>query len=67
MNVETGAVYRLPKEIEAAAARGENLVHVSERVANAVEIGMSVMNRAERRKEKRDSRRAKTKAHRPNW
>lgn len=52
MNTETGQIYRGATEIAAAQARGETLVPVSERVADAVEIGMEALNRAERRAEK---------------
>jgi hypothetical protein len=50
MNTDTGQVYRTQVEIDAAQARGEPLARVSERVADAVEIGMSHLNRHERRK-----------------
>ena len=62
MNTETGTIYRDPSTIEAAKARGEPIVPVSERVADAVEIGMEALNRAERRalKYRRNANRAKT-------
>jgi hypothetical protein len=46
VNTETGQVYRGDAAISAARARGEPVVRVSERVAEAVEAGM---NRAARR------------------
>lgn len=53
MNTETGEVYRDVESIVAAQKRGEPLAEVSEKVAQAVEIGMLAMNRAERRAEAR--------------
>ena len=52
MNTDTGEIYRDMLAQEAARARGETVVPVSERVADAVEIGMEAINRAERRAEK---------------
>lgn len=49
MNSNTGQIYRVFTEAEAAKARGEDVVMVSERVADAVEIGMQALERAERR------------------
>jgi hypothetical protein len=49
MNVDTGEIYRKQLDIEAAKLRGEPVVGVSERVADAVEIGMQALERAERR------------------
>lgn len=49
MNSNTGEIYRELAAIDAAKARGENVVMVSARVADAVEIGMQAINRAERR------------------
>jgi hypothetical protein len=49
MNTETGQVYRGDAAIRAAQERGEPVVPVSERVAEAVEYGM---NRAARRARK---------------
>lgn len=46
MNTETGQIYRGEAAIASARARGEPVVPVSERVADAVELGM---NRAARR------------------
>lgn len=48
MNTDTGQIYR-DMEIEAAKLRGEPIVEVSERVADAVAIGMEALQRAERR------------------
>lgn len=68
MNLETGAVYRDQVSIDAAKARGENVVPVSERVADAVEIGMQALNRAERRLRARAAKpKARTKSHVPKW
>ncbi len=60
MNSDTGQVYRGEFEIAAAIGRGEPVVRVSEQVADAVEIGMLAMNRAERRR----AARAKAKRER---
>lgn len=49
MNPDTGEIYRSMEERQLAEMRGEKLVDVSERVADAVEIGMEALNRAERR------------------
>lgn len=51
MNTETGEVYRNLTEEQWATLRGDGapVVPVSERVADAVEIGMEALNRAERR------------------
>jgi hypothetical protein len=49
MNVDTGQIYRNQLDIEAAKLRGEPITEVSERVADAVEIGMQALERAERR------------------
>lgn len=49
MNTDTGQIYRNALDIDAARLRGEPIVDVSERVADAVEIGMAALNRAERR------------------
>lgn len=46
MNTDTGQIYRGEAAISAARARGEPIVEVNERVADAVEYGM---NRAARR------------------
>lgn len=51
MNTETGEIYRNLTEEQWAMLRGDGIpvVPVSERVADAVEIGMEALNRAERR------------------
>ena len=49
MNTETGMVYR-DDELVQALGRGEPVVEVSERVAQAVTIGLEHLNRAERRR-----------------
>lgn len=49
MNPDTGEIYRTLEERQLAEMRGERLVEVSDRVADAVEIGMQALNRAERR------------------
>lgn len=49
MNTDTGDIYRTLEEKRLAMMREEPLVEVSERVADAVEIGMEALNRAERR------------------
>jgi hypothetical protein len=49
MNTETGNIYRTQLDIDAARQRGEPVVDVSEHVADAVEIGMQALQRAERR------------------
>lgn len=64
MNPESGRIYRTTEEIEAARSRGEPIVQVSERVADAVEIGSEVLNRAERRLRAREERRAAKRARR---
>lgn len=62
MNTDTGTVYRGFPAIRAAEARGEPVVAVSEKVADAVEIGMLALNRGERRAQRyrRNERRART-------
>lgn len=61
MNTDTGQIYREQEAIEAAKLRGEPITQVSERVADAVEIGMEALNRAERRAQqfKRNANRLK--------
>ncbi len=59
MVVNTGQIYRGQQAIAEAEARGEPVVEVSERVAQAVEIGMAVLNRHERRKQAKLARQAK--------
>lgn len=60
MNRETGAIYRGELDILNAQLRGEPVVPVSERVAQAVEIGLATMNQHERRRqEKLDRKGAK--------
>lgn len=49
MNVDTGRIYRTEEAVKAAIARGENIVPVSKRVAAAVEAGMPLLTRRERR------------------
>lgn len=49
MNTDTGQIYRGP-EIDEAVGRGEPVVAVSEEVAQKVETGARVINRAERRR-----------------
>lgn len=66
MNPSSGAVYRDEESIKAAQARGETVIPVSETVADAVEIGMQAMNRAERRLQQRKAK-SRTKAHVPKW
>ena len=61
MNTETGQIYRDEEEIRAAMLRGENLVEVSERVAQLVEAGQKVLNRAERRDLQKQRRAANRK------
>lgn len=56
MNTNNGQVYRTMAEINAAKERGEPVAEVSERVAEAVEVGMSVLNRRERRKQAAEAR-----------
>lgn len=53
MNTNTGEIYRGDAAIQAARERGEPIAEVSERVARAVETGLGVMNRAERRRQMR--------------
>lgn len=48
MVTNTGQIYRSMFDIDAAKARGEDVVLVDERVADAVEIGMAALDRAER-------------------
>ena len=43
MNTETGALYQGLEAIQAAEARGEPIVRVSDRVAKAVRIGLERM------------------------
>ena len=43
MNTETGAIYQGLEAIQAAEARGEPIVRVSDRVAKAVRIGLERM------------------------
>ena len=43
MNTETGAIYQGLEAIQAAEARGEPIVRVSDRVAKAVQIGLERM------------------------
>lgn len=43
MNTETGAIYQGREAIQAAEARGEPIVRVSDRVAKAVRIGLERM------------------------
>mgnify|MGYP003596963306 CR=1 FL=1 len=50
MNTDTGALYRTPEEIAAAAARGERIVTIGEEAARVVEAGHEAMNRHERRR-----------------
>lgn len=66
MNSETGQVYRGLEAILAAEARGEPVVPVSDRVAEAVEVGMKALNRRDRRRIAADARRsAKRRQRRP--
>ena len=66
MNSETGQVYRGLEAILAAEARGEPVVPVSERVAEAVEVGMATLNRRDRRRMASEARRsAKRRQRRP--
>lgn len=57
MNTDTGRIYRGP-DIEAAFSRGEPVVPVSAHVAEVVEAGHAVLNRAERRRRAREDARA---------
>lgn len=57
MNTDTGQIYR-GEGILAARLRGEPVVEVSEKVAQTMEAGQRVMNRAERRRQERENRRA---------
>lgn len=63
MNTDTGQVYRTLEEALKAKARGEPVVEVSAQVADAVEIGMLAMNRAERRRAARDARKRERRAN----
>ena len=58
MNTNTGQIYRTKEEIEAAKARGEPLVPVSDRVAEIIEAGHRALNRRERRRLAAEARRA---------
>lgn len=51
MNTDTGEVYRglTGEQITRMREEGQPVVEVSERVANAVDIGMHILNRRERR------------------
>jgi hypothetical protein len=64
MNTDTGQIYRNLTEEDWARIRtnGEPVVPVSERVADAVEIGMQALNRAERRAQQyqKNARRERT-------
>lgn len=64
MNTDTGEIYRglTGEQIEALRAEGKNIVEVSGRVADAVEIGLEALNRAERRAQQyaKNQRRAHT-------
>lgn len=68
MNTDTGQIYRRMTEEDWDRIRASNepVVPVSERVADAVEIGMQALNRAERRAQQyaRNARRART-GHQP--
>jgi len=58
MNSETGQVYRGLEQILAAEGRGEPVVPVSPRVAEAVEVGMHYLNRRDRRRIAAEARRS---------
>lgn len=68
MNTETGEIYRnlTEEQWEQIRSTGEPVVPVSERVADAVEIGMEALNRAERRAQRyqRNANRDQTGNHR---
>ena len=68
MNTDTGEIHRnlTEEDWERVRTNGEPVVPVSERVADAVEIGMEALNRAERRAQQytRNARRAQT-GHQP--
>jgi hypothetical protein len=51
MDTESGRIYRelTDEQMRELEAQGRTIVPVSERVADAVEIGMEALNRAERR------------------
>jgi hypothetical protein len=63
MNTDTGRIYRGFDEMQAALARGEPLVEVSEEVARTMEAGQRVSAYKQRRialaKKRRDKRAAK--------
>lgn len=60
MNTDSGVIYRGP-EIQKALERDEPVVPISPHVAEIVEAGHAIMNRAERRRLAREERRAARK------
>jgi len=64
VNTENGAIYRGQEAIDAAQARGEPIVRVSERVVKLVEAGQRAEARRKRSKNRRKMKKQSQRANR---